>query len=191
MPHIYTVIGAERFYLRTAADGAIVLVNNRAEADDIRIETPYSAEPLTLRDAAIKGTSVFLQFPDTHPLASSGVGRHPLHPVTDGIVSGAALAASTDGDPLYRRWLVRSSTPDSQCFTIHQAIAPRYGIGVDAATPILSDTPQIFWDEPEPIAGGICDSCGSRTDHPTLRWCCHGCRCDVEPDYERSMIHCW
>jgi hypothetical protein len=182
MPRIYTVISTERFYLRAAADGTIVLVNNRAEADDIRIETPYSAEPLTLRDAAIKGTCVFFMFPESVP----------LHPVTDGIVPGAALAASTDGDPFYRRWLVRSSTPDSLYFTIHQAIAPRYGIGVDpAATPILSDTPRVFWDEPESITGGICDSCGSLTAHPTLRWCSHGCRCDLEPDYERSMIHCW
>lgn len=183
MPRIYTVIADERYYLRATADGTITLVNNRAEADDIQIETPYSAEPLTLQEAAIKGTSVFLLFPESAP----------LHPVTDGIVPEATLAASTDGDPLYRRWLVRS-IPDRDCFTIHQAIAPRFGIGINpAATPILSDTPRIFWDEPEPIdvTRGICDSCGSLTNHPTLRWCSHGCRCDLEPDYERSMIHCW
>jgi hypothetical protein len=180
MPRIYTVIGLERFFLRAAADGTIILVNNRAEADDIRIETPYSAEPLTLQEAAVKGTGVFLLFPDAAP----------LHPVTDGIVSGAALAASTDGDPLYRRWLVQSN-PGRHCFTIHQAIAPRFGIGIDpAATPILSDTPRFFYDEPPPITGGICDSCGSLTSHPTLRWCSHGCRCDLEPGYERSF-NCW
>lgn len=138
MPRIFTVFGFQRHYLRAAPDGRIIFVTDRAEADNIRIETPYSADPLpSLKAAAAKNTSVILLFP----------GRAPLHPVTDGIVPGADLVASTDGDPLYRRWFIKFYE-DYGYFEIDHAISSRFGIGaVRTSSPILSDSPRVFWDD--------------------------------------------
>jgi hypothetical protein len=208
MPRIYAIFAAQRHYLRRAADDTIEFTTTADAADDIRIETPYDPEPLTLRDAAAyrQGPVVFL-FPD--PAASTG--QSPLHPKGNTVAPGNTLAASREASQIGKRWTVVPAPIDlaeGDGYIIALSVAPDHTLAICPDTtdspgtrPILAgrDTalvgraPRIFYEEDEAEDEeaedeDYCESC-DKPVAPGERWCCHGCRCDVEPGYERS--HRW
>ena len=198
MPRIYAIFAAYRLYLRNTPTG-IEFTIDAAEADDIQIETPYEADPLTLAAAAAKGTPVVLRFPDS----AASMGQSLLHPKDNRIVGGNSLAASSAASHAGRRWTIRP-VPDGDGYYICLSVVTSHTLAVSTDTtdgpgyrPILAgyDTvlvgrePRVFYEDPDPSAvepdHDYCESC----DAPVAtgeRWCCHGCRCDVEPGYERS-----
>jgi hypothetical protein len=201
MPRIYAIFAAQRLYLRRAADGTLEFTTEYAEADDIHIETPYDEAPLTLAEAAAKASPVVLLFPD----GEASTGESPLHPKDNRIAGGNTLAASRAASQIGRRWTVRSAPiteAEGDGFYICLSIAADHTLSVAADTtdapgyrPILAgpDTvlggraPRIFYeDEAAEADHDYCESCDKPVEKDE-RWCCHGCRCDVEPGYERSF----
>jgi hypothetical protein len=214
MPRIYAIFAAQRHYLRNTPTG-VEFTTDPTEADDIRIETPYDPAPLTLRDAAAyRQGPVVLLFPD--PAASTG--QSPLHPKGNTVAPGNTLAASREASQIGKRWTVVPAPIDlaeGDGYIITLSVAPDHTLAICPDTtdspgtrPILAgrDTalvgraPRIFYEE-EPAEdeaedeeaededdGDYCESC----DKPVprgVRWCCHGCHCDVDPGYERG--HRW
>lgn len=181
MPLLYTITAAGiRRYLRNTPAG--VVFTDRYDADDVLIETPYSPAPLTLAIAATMATPVVLLFPDE----ATG-GTAPLYPVANGLVEGSPLAASrTEASQIFRRWFVRAAPADG--YYICQAIGPTYAIG-ECDIPILSTTACRVYEEDLTVTTDHCESCDAEIPLDT-RWCSHGCRCDVEPGYERSWSRC-
>lgn len=179
MPLLYThdSTGHWQLWLRLADDGAtIAFTIHREEADDIRIETPYSDTPLSLAEAAANPPVVFrfLARPDT-----------PMYPTANAVAESTTLSVAekpaTSSDALYRRWTVQAT--GTGAYTICQSIAPAYGIGVTSAArgpPILTATRPhaLFYEDTDPPEPGVCDSCGAEAP-PGCRWCCSGCREDV------------
>jgi hypothetical protein len=204
MPRIYAIFAAQRLYLRRTADGAIEFTTDPAEADDIRIETPYEEAPLTLADAATKATPVVLLFPDS----TASTSQSPLHPKDNLIAGGNTLAASRAASQIGRRWTVRPvpiTEADGDGYYICLSIAADHTLAVSTDTtdapgyrPILAgpDTvlagrhPRVFYEEAAVAEADedhdYCESCDKPVERGE-RWCCHGCRCDVEPGYERSF----
>lgn len=185
MPRIYAFFSAAKRYLCRAADGSIEFTTNATAATDIQIETPYDADPLTLATAAHKATSVTLLFPDS----SVSTGQAPLHPKDNRLVDGTPLAASSAASQIGRRWTIRTA-PDSDGYYICMSIAPDHTLAVSTTDirPVLAapeaSTHRVFYEEAE-HDGDYCESCDAPVEKGE-RWCCHGCRCDVEPGYERS-----
>ena len=194
MPRIYAIFAAQRLYLRCAADGSIEFTTTAAAADDVLIETPYDEAPLTLAEAATKATPVVLLFPD----GSASTGLSPLHPKDNLIAGGNTLAASRVASQIGRRWTVRAAAPITEAegngYHICLSIAADHTLAVSAdSRPILagSDTvlagqhQRVFYEDEPEGDGDYCESCDKPVEKGE-RWCCHGCRCDVEPGYERS-----
>lgn len=215
MPRIYAIFAAMRLYLRRAADGTIEFTNDSNQADDIQIQTPYDADPLTLREAAAKGGPVVLLFPD----AGASTGESPLHPTDNRIADGNTLAADRAASQIGRRWTIKTAPPTNtvppgEGFHIALSIAPDHTLAVSPDTtdapgyrPILAgpDTPlggyapRVFYEdvrseaaedvpaeaEDEDEDHDYCESCDAPVA-PGERWCSHGCHCDVDPGYERS-----
>lgn len=179
MPLLYThdATGHWQLWLRIGDDGTtIAFTTNRAEASDIRIETPYSAAPLSLAEAAENPPVVFrfTARPDT-----------PMYPAANGIAEATPLSVAekptTSADALYRRWTVQATGPYTGAYTICQSIAPAYGIGrTEDAQPILTRTRghALFYEDTGPLEHSICDSCGEETP-AGCRWCSFGCQEDI------------
>lgn len=209
MPRIYAIFAAMRLYLRRAADGSIEFTNDSNAADDIQVQTPYDPAPLTLREAAVKGGPMVLLFPD----ATASTGESPLHPTDNRIAGGNTLAASRAASQIGRRWTIKAAPPTNtvppgEGFHICLSIAPDHTLAVSPDTtddpgyrPILAgpDTPlggyapRVFYEDVPPEAededghdGDYCESCDAPVERG-VRWCCHGCHCDVDPGYERSF----
>lgn len=172
---LYVISSAGRLYLRNTPTG-VVFTTYFDEADDVRIETPYSSTPLTLAAAAAMTTPVVLLFPSTE-------GPAPLYPTANGLVEGSSLAASrTEASQIFRRWTIRPATYGG--YFICQSISPTFGVGASTTpTPILTtDLIHVFEEDAD---GDFCESCDTSVPKGS-RWCSFGCRCDVEPDYVRS-----
>ena len=146
-----------------------------------------------------KASPVVLLFPDSE----ASTGESPLHPKDNLIAGGNTLAASRAASQIGRRWTVRAAPiteAEGDGFYIALSIATDHTLSVAADTtdapgfaPILAgpDTvlcgraPRIFYQEAAPDHD-YCESCDKPVEKDE-RWCCHGCRCDVEPGYERSF----
>jgi hypothetical protein len=196
MPRIYAIFAAYRLYLRNTPTG-IEFTVDAAEADDVRIETPFESDPLTLADAVAKGTPVVLMFPDR----TAFMGQSPLHPKDNRIVGGNTLAASSAASQVCRRWTIRP-VPDGDGYYICLSVATSHTLAVSTDRPgyrpilagpdtvLVGHEPCVFYEDPdpadEPDHAYYCESCDKPVERGE-RWCCHGCRCDVEPGYERSF----
>lgn len=214
MPRIYAIFAAMRLYLRRAADGSIEFTNDSSHADDIKIETPYTDAPLTLVEAATKASPVVLLFPDS--AASTGESPlHPTdNRIADGNTLAASRAASQIGRRWTIKAAPPTNTvPPGEGFHICLSIAPDHTLAVSTDTtdapgyrPILAgsgatqrgpDTPlggyapRVFYEDVPPEAEDeapdhdYCESCDAPVERG-VRWCSHGCHCDVDPGYERS-----
>ena len=197
MPRIYAIFAAQRLYLRRASTGAIEFTTEYAEADDIHIETPYDEAPLTLAEAATKASPVVLLFPD----GEASTGESPLHPKDNLIAGGNTLAASRAASQIGRRWTVHAAPvteAEGDGFYITLSIAADHTLSVAADTTdapgyalilagpdtvLCGRAPRVFYEEAD---HDYCESCDKPVEKDE-RWCCHGCRCDVEPGYERSF----
>jgi hypothetical protein len=175
MPLLFVISAAgTRRYLRNTPAG-VVFTDRFDEADDVRIETPYSPAPLTLAAAATMTTPVVLLFP-------SAEGPAPMYPISN--TEGSPLSASrTEASQIFRRWTIRPAPAGG--YFICLSITPAFGVGASDETsdPILTvDRIPVFEEDAD---GDFCESCDIPVEKGT-RWCSFGCRCDVEPDYVRS-----
>jgi hypothetical protein len=182
MPLLYThdVTGHWQLWLRLGNDGAtIAFTTRREEATTINIESPYSAVPLSLGQAAANPPVVF-RFP--------GRVDTPMYPAANAIAEGSLLSVAekptSSADALYRRGTVIETSPGTGAYTICQSIAPAYGIGrstaAEDAHPILTKTRAhaLFYEDTGPTEPGFCESCDAEVP-PGCNWCGPGCRADV------------
>ena len=180
MPFLYAIssMGA-RLYLCLEGH-RVAYTPLRTRAADIRIETPFSSEPLTLAEASTRPRVVF-RFPE-HP-------ETPMYPAAGGIVEESALSVAekptTSADALYRNWTVTYNA-DNHSYRITQSIAPAYGIGITGADPILTSWRLCsFREEPAEPEYEPCESCSTPVAAGN-RWCSFGCRCDADATFGRE-----
>ena len=113
MPLIYTVIAAQRHYLRNTPTG-VEFTTDRAAADNIRFQTMFGPQPHTLHEAARQQPSfVELLFPD--PVAAYGLSplRTKSHTFTSGDTLATGITVSASGVS-YRWWWAISRAPATE-----------------------------------------------------------------------------